>query len=78
MQTVLQHEDLGRLTAAPGNCLNTWKTKIWTQTISRQVSSRPANGRLWSLIFSQPLELGCGTGHYIKLHIFSSHQHEQA
>ena len=51
------HGDLGRLTAAPDTCLNEdLDTKIWTQTISRQVNSRPADGHSWSLIFSRHLE----------------------
>ena len=69
---------MGQLTAAPGNCLNTYTIKIWTQMISRQVSSRPADGRSWSLFFSQPLESWRDTGRYIELHVRSSHQHEQA
>ena len=50
------HGDFGQLTAAPDTCLNTDKTKIWAQKITRQVSSRPVDGHSWLPIFSWPLE----------------------
>ena len=51
-------------------------TKIWAQTISRQVSSRVADGRLWPLTSPGLWNHGCGDGRYIELHIRSSHQHD--